>query len=44
MLHGAGNYERKEGEDGKALSTIKQKFTFSLKIDASKFKKEDEKK
>ena len=46
MLHQAGNYERSGNEDGKEqpLSTITQTFTFRMRIDPSKFKKESKKK
>ncbi|MFN3405845.1 MAG: hypothetical protein ACK40G_17245 [Cytophagaceae bacterium] len=43
MLHIGGNYERDGKDEGteKPLSTISQTFTFRLKIDPSKFKKEE---
>jgi RHS repeat-associated protein len=45
MLHQGENYKR-DGKDGgteKPLSTISQTFTFKMKIDPSKFKKEEKK-
>lgn len=46
MLHAGENYprDRKDGGTEKPLSTIKQTFTFKMKIDPSKFKQEEKKK
>lgn len=45
MLHIGGNYQRDGKDEGaeKPLSTISQTFTFRMKIDPSKFKKEEPK-
>jgi hypothetical protein len=45
MLHQAESYPRDGQDDGteKPLSTITQTFTFKMKIDPAKFKKEEKK-